>query len=581
MSNFLTVEDVNGANLNHVNDYYTLDTADISTSEFSNVKYDFIVVSHSINNDEHTFTFEIHNTLWNGFYWFEKGNGDYINSDGSYSDNILTFTTTESSVKLNLYLCSFQPSFEFKRILLKLIDTDTTISTINQAGQLFQYSGMDLESKESVSLEINNFNLGVNECNKDNILFGYLLNLLRKTDLVFNLNSNVTVGKINKVKLNVDSHYLPGGDLVGEDELNISIRYEDNLIDAYFDETINDYCFDLNLTDKRNTDNISLDVIVFENDYVNQGNFEFRLGCQYLQVGNFGDLINEIIVNGAEIIELSDDITLLSRISVNHDLIIYGNNHSIDLNSCGFNIMESNVFKAENISFNNGDTSIIQSLNTKVELTNCIFSNCESSNYNNLGSVIYCDVDIESLSDGNDFITTLTNCEFYDNHNCIFSGGELNILDCKLHNIDTDYLEINNPALVYQTDGSCTINGSVFDIDYTSDALCSEEINIGFAQALIRCGQSALINGVLGSNLAKDDTLPFFDGLFNNRSHVFAKYYYPQIGECVYTSPVLNMEDKNICYEVSGLDWVFKENIQVTRSSQNMQNENRKIIWED
>lgn len=576
MSGFLTVEDVNGANLKYVNEFYTLDTRDIGTGEFSNVKYDFVIVSHSINGDSHTFTLEIHNDLWRGGYVAPPGFTCRYDS----STNTISVTSQYSYVKLYLVLRNYLDSFEFREvqfvpmepvIYLSLNETNTTKEII-------------IKDPNGAILEVPcRVNVGINRYWHPNICPSpvYFLGLLKKTDLVFNLNTHLTVGKINKVRLNVDSHYLPDGDLVWDDELNISIKYEDTVIEAYFDETVNDYCFDLDLTSKKDTNTIFLGVGVSENDYVNQGWFEFKLDCQYLQVGNFSDLINEITVNGAEIIELSDDITLLSRIPINHDLIIYGKDYGFGLNGYGFNLIEGNIFKGENIVFDNGDTSIIQGLNTKVELTNCIFYNCESSNYNNLGSVVYCDVDIESLTDGNDFITTLTNCEFYDNHNCIFSGGELNILDCKLYNTDPTFLESNNPALVYQTDGTCTITGSVFDLDYTANTLCNEKINIGFAQTLIRCGQSAIINGVLGSNLAKDDILPFFEGIFNNRSHIFAKYYYPQIEECVYTSPIPNMEDRNICYAVSGLDWVFKENSQVTRASQNTQNENRKIIWED
>ena len=105
----LTVEDVNTVNLNHINEFYELDTSKISEQEFNNVLYDFCIVSHEIQGNNHIFTFEIHNDLWRGGYYFTKSDGSYLDVNGNYSNNVLTLITSENSVKLVLYL-SFQPA---------------------------------------------------------------------------------------------------------------------------------------------------------------------------------------------------------------------------------------------------------------------------------------------------------------------------------------------------------------------------------------------------------------------------------------------------------------------------------------
>ena len=130
MSSVLTVEDYNTNIINNINEYYELDTSKISEQEFNGVLYDFVIVSHSINEDEHTFTFEIHNSLWCGGYWFSKSNGDYIDRDATWDDNnTITFTTNQSSLKLHLYLCSYALEFNGIRLEYAFEDMDAIIIT--------------------------------------------------------------------------------------------------------------------------------------------------------------------------------------------------------------------------------------------------------------------------------------------------------------------------------------------------------------------------------------------------------------------------------------------------------------------
>ena len=140
-------------------------------------------------------------------------------------------------------------------------------------------------------------------------------------------------------------------------------------------------------------------------------------------------------------------------------------------------------------------------------------------------------------------------------------------------------MNTKNVAFLYQTDGTANITESIFDIDYDTDNLCSNHVDIGYAQALIKIGETATINGATITDISKDDSLPFTSNPYRNQSHVFVKYYYPSIESCVYTSPVLGREDINVCYAVSNLNWIFKQNTQVTRAEWETENRIRKINW--
>ena len=141
------------------------------------------------------------------------------------------------------------------------------------------------------------------------------------------------------------------------------------------------------------------------------------------------------------------------------------------------------------------------------------------------------------------------------------------------------FIDINNPAFLYQVDGEAIVADSIFDIDYTGRDY--EAANLMYAQALFMIGENAVINNANHRDLSKDNNVNWCNAPYNNQSHVFCKYYYSQIEEAVFSSPEAGYEDKSLCYCVSGSDWIFKEHVQITRESSGSENRNRKIIWED
>ena len=269
MSSFLTVEDVNSVFSNYINEFYELDTSNISLQEYNAVLYDFIICSHAINGAEHTFTFEIHNSLWSRLYHVANANDvvfDYFDVDVSFNEGILTVVTTEASIKLRLLLSSYYKQDEIQRTVTipvnSVVNLDKSQPILIPPRPIEIYDYQDDEVRQRLinsHIGHNVYRVGDRE--------GYVLINLIKTDLVYDLSETVLkVGIVNHVRLNVDEDYLPGGDLVDEELLDIIVKYDDIEILVSYDSELEDYCFDLDLTEKIDDDPVKLTVQVNEID---------------------------------------------------------------------------------------------------------------------------------------------------------------------------------------------------------------------------------------------------------------------------------------------------------------------------
>ena len=558
----ITVEDVNTIMSKYgvYSIFHEIDTSKISTDAYANVKYDFCICEHRISGSNHIFSFEIKNSNWNGGYYFKKTNGDYIDGMGVYNSNtgVLSFTTTESSVILVLYCLNIDTSFNVNRLQYIPLDSNVLIVDYEDLGGEAIVTALNLETNVEVDWTIplvQGFNTTYN-----------VLVLVRKLDFNLTLNeTDLIMGKINHVTF------------------NNTRGVEANCIVTYLDKSttfnLTDNGFDIDLTDYDSNKSININVQILEDDVILPKSIDYKLPVSYVQVDNYADMVNQI-QSGASIVELTNNITFYDNINVLHDLLVIGNDHNLDMGMYSFNVAANCTFKINDVNVNGGNPVVLQAKDSKVDLTGCSFVNAGNTRYNNLGSVISCDIDIDSLEVLDDFTTNIIECTFINNHNCILHGGSLTVTDCKYHNTDMDYVDINNAAFLYQVDGDANIVNSVFDIDYGEDDTFEEE-NIMYGQALFMCGETAIINNADYINLSSDNNVNWSNAPYNNRSHIYCKYYYPQIEEIVYSSPTLDKEDKAICYSVSGKDWIFKENVQVTRESWESQNTIRKIIWED
>ena len=558
MTGFLTIEDINGTLYRNQGFYWhEINTAVIGDRDFSNVKFDFCTVSRETRSDSHPYkyTFIIDNENWTNGYYAWASNG--LAPSGTAITGGLQIVTTRPLIKLYLYVGPVKYDSLTKLVgklekpvvslNLKQINTPQTIPVISWDGGI-RWSFVD------------NIELGLNEIVRNSQKFGFLLVNLIKSDFQFQCNQSLTVGKVNKVYLGANVDYKPNGDFVGEYTPSITVDYNGETLPVTFDGT--DYYFNLDLTDKTETGKVRFTVNVESNEVLNSTTTDVALNSQYQTVNTFDALLSAVGIS--DVIRLGANLTATANIPINRSVKIIGNDKTINLDSYRFVLKEDVEFKAENVVFNNGDTTIIQAKNTKIELTQVTFNNCTSTNYNGLGSCIFCDVDVDSLDVTNDYITTLTECTFTDNANCILHGGELTIQKCTLTNNHLNNHNKNNVAFVYQTDGTCLIQNSNIELDYRAEGsgLCSDEETIGFAQAIIMCGETANINGASHSDLQNDNTLPFFELPFNNRGYLNVKYYYPSLEACVQSLS----NDNGCCHACSGVDWVFKNNVTVRRS---------------
>lgn len=399
--------------------------------------------------------------------------------------------------------------------------------------------------------------------------YSYNLVQIKKTDLEFNLNTSAIVGIVNHIRLNVDADYLPNGSLVNENLLDIEIKYNDDIISASYDHELNDYCFDLDLTDKIDNKPIALTVQVNEIDLVNPSIYEFTLECNYPSVSSFTELQSKLVAN-AEIIELTSDIEFNSNLIIPNSVYIIGNGYDINLNKHNIDIQDNSV-KCESINFKNGASCFIQKSNSKLILQNCKFYNAViTDNYK--GSVV--------SSNSDEVTTDIINCFFKNCHHTIYTGGDLNVNNSKaLYNEWNDKLDIDYSAFLTAYDGNITVTNSTFDIDYETKSSEITTETIKFAQSLIGLSENCIFNGTNVNVLKDNNTLPFFSNQYNNKSHIWILYYYPVTESLVVSSPTLNNEDKCVCHTILGIDWVFKNNVQVTTPDK--ANNIRKIIWEE
>ena len=601
----ITVEDFNSVFKEYGSSsiFHCIDTSLISIdSDFSDVTYDFSIVDRETTSvDEYTFQFKIINDIWTGGYYFTDINDEYLDISATWDSNnkILTVVTSEPAVKLYLYLSNLaftsnEWGFNLEQLVWRPIDlTNRNINTqfvasTNSRIHIESLKDEELDGKVGYVTNLSS-NLNYLNINTDKIgrYFNYVNNYSQNRTVRFVYKNNsyylqlnyvksmgnfcfvddsLVLGKINKIT-SLSNYFLKTGILT---YLNKSV-----VVDVTGDiEDSSKAYFDIDLRDVFNIDKLKVKMHLNSVDGDYEWDYEHIYPCSIYQVGTLSDFVGECGEEGTTVFKLGADLTLDEDITVTHDLTVLGEEYSIDLNGHSIIVLDGVKLAIEDCSLLNGDNAIVQKVNSELELTNVSFTNCMSSEYSNLGSCIFCDIDLNSLDNEDDFKTILTGCEFYDNQNAILHGGNLIVDGCKLHNTDLNYIDKHNVAFLYQTDGNATIMNSIFDIDYTDMSLCENEESIGFAQCLIQCGTTAMINNNSYTSL-KEEGLQ----ITSNVSHVFAKYYYPTLGECVFTSPILDKEDKALCYCLTGLNKIFKQNVQITKASEQSENTYRKIEW--
>ena len=546
MINFLTLEDINGTIYeNQKGSLYEIPIT-ITNDEFNNVKIDFCTISRTKNGNDYTFTIEINNEYWNGEYYFKQADETYINNDGTWSNNKITFTTSYKNITLVVYINNLNTTFSFKRIKYIPYPFDITHkATLKEIDKWVNHDYINLQDNTVVTGNLH-LQKGLFDWAKSPNIFYYFGELI-KSDFVFDCTQQLVLGKVNTVRLNVDSDYKPNGSMVGDNVPSITVKYGDIYIPVTFDSTVNDYVFDIDLTSKQTEGKVRFNVIVDTSDVLNNTETEVTLISSFETINNESKLIT-LFKNGG-IGRLGANITLTNDLTISKDVLIIGNTKTLNMNNHKIIVPTERTFKANETLFTNGYNTIQQHTSSTVELTDCTFTNCTG-----LGSVIDCQLDIESLEVENDFITNITGCTFTNNDMCILHGGELNIENCT---ITGKIGNPNYPYFLYQTDGNAIILQSDFTLQ--SDTQISTDIE--FNSCIFICGETATVNGYNHTQLQNNNVTAFLSTQ-RNTSSINVTYYYPTIEDYITLQ-----SDNGYCHSVSDIDYVFKANVTVRRGN--------------
>ena len=552
MNSFLTLEDVNTCR--YVNQGFYLHILDLSllpNDEYSNVKIDFCTITKTSDDRQRYFTYNIRIDTDNftNILYTRDYNGSinevFSTPDTSinYSDGVLTIVTHalggEDIAEIGLYMGLIQENTV--KPLQSLATPSVFNLTLKQLQDRQRIDYWDIESEEMGSYTYTLLEVGWNNDGNNN----YVLANVLKTDFQFNCNQQLTLGKVNTVKLGALTDYKPNGDLVGEYTPTITVKYGSVYIPVTYDNTLNDYVFNLDLTNKQTEGKVKFKVFVDTNEVLNSSETDVVLNSSFETINNFSKL--QTLFNNGGIGRLGANITITTDLTVTESVYLIGNNRTLNMQSHKIIVPSEKTLKAENTVFNNGKNTIQQNTGSNVELTECEFTGATG-----IGSVIDCQVDINNLNTENDFTTILTDCTINNCDTVILHGGDLTVTGCTVTGKISDK---NYPYFLYQTDGEAVITGSVFNL--TNDEQLDYDIE--FNSCIFICGETATINGLNHSEL-QNNNLTSFLTTQRNTSTIDITYYYDLIEALVHFE-----SDNGYCHSISGSDYIFKTNVKISR----------------
>ena len=546
MTGFLTLEDINSAVTEFYNtpfwDMVRIDTG--SLDNFSNLYFDYLKVTRTYSSN-YTFSIQVSNDLRTGQYYFMDNNGDWI-SNVTESSGVITVVSTTPIIQVYCQLfvqSTSQTSFNnvewiVEDVTPKLASKSTGIEVtvtlkevnpnFNVNGKTFNVNGASVvcsNKQLSFRLPYNNgysFTIGYSGVSVPVFIYSNLKNI----NVVDVPGDSLLVGRVNTFDLFSES-----------DNLDVTCNYP---------ISIEGKTVTMDLEDKTDLSYVNMTVHTNEDEDYYPNDFTFRLPCEYSYITSLTEL-NTLISKGG-VGRLGVDLTLTNDLQLTKPIFILGNGYTIDLDGHKIIVGSECEFKAENTKFTNGFNTIQQNIGTNVELTSCSFTGCTG-----LGSVIDCQVDIQSLENPNDFNTTLTDCKIENSDMAILHGGELEVNNC---NIDGKIGNKDYPYFLYQTDGNAVILNSQFNI--SSENQISHDIE--FNSCIFICGETATINGLGYTDLKNNNINSFIETPQNNASNIELTYYYDLISDYITLS-----SSKGYCHGISNEDYIFKTNVTPTR----------------
>ena len=542
---FITLEDINGTSFDNQGFWwYELDLGALfpNGEAFSSVKVDFCTISRIKYGNGYTYEVGVDNTLWTGVGYCLSSADASMGIDETTGKILIDFT--DYNVRLFLYMGTI-PLDMGREVFFLLKDGNSVSLTLKQLSNPYPVTVKEI--KPPYTEETYNVNLvkGYNLINITGDAGQYLLVKLLKTDFQFDCNADLTVGKVNTVRLGALSDYKLNGDLVGEYATKLSVLYDGKTLPVVWNESVNDYTFNLDLTNETEEKKIRFKVLVEANDVLNSSETDVVLESSFETINTLQKLTELFRIGGTG--RLGANLTLTNDLTISKSVNLIGNDCSINMTSHKLVILSDKTFKAQSVGFSNGINTLQQEPNSTVELTDCNFINCTG-----FGSVIDCQVDLASLDESDDFNTKLTNCTIRNCDMAILHGGNLEVNGC---NVNGKISNKNYPYFLYQTDGNATLLQNTFQL------IRDEPIDndIEFNSCIFVCGETAQVNGYSHSELQANN-LQNFLSVQRNTSKIDITYYYPSIDDYIHLQ-----SDNGYCHSVSGVDFVFKTNINLSR----------------
>ena len=121
-------------------------------------------------------------------------------------------------------------------------------------------------------------------------------------------------------------------------------------------------------------------------------------------------------------------------------------------------------------------------------------------------------------------------------------------------------IDVNNVFGIYQTSGELKFNNNEVYFDLTNDYYTINKINIGFKQAILNIGESAIVNGNSTDKLLVNNNT----FLQNNKITTTSKYYRDDVSSNVTVNPV-NTSNSNYLWIIENYDYIFRTNTEINR----------------
>lgn len=556
---FLTVEDVNTALLKYekINLWHNIQI----NQGVGHYYYDFIDCSTTKLNNIYAHLIKVNNDLWTGRFYLSAGDWSCTVVD----NNTIQITTAKPVLDIYFQIGGYTITRKVCYVPFRILDIEQEFYTLNKPLDIrfkletainyfdVTYGGLDWEETITVNVNDNYLDLHI----EDNRLISHLkisktgnaddyyliyIKQDKSINALFPVDQDLILGEINTV------NFL----YVGDEENPPVNRFE--IICDYPVSDITENSFKLDLTDKFDTNNVQIkykinnkvthDCIPFEKDYT----------VKYNTVSDVTGL-NSFFDKQGKVLTVSDEITLNKSLHVYNDMVITGENAVIDCN--GHNIIVDGELTIDGVTFRNSPKVFIQNNNSKLTIKNCTFI---GNGFGvNVGGVVFC-----NYSDENNIQTVISNSRFINNNSCIFHTGELTVVDCYFEVNDEfkhEEIDVNNVFGIYQTSGELKFNNNEVHFDLTNNYYTVNQINIGFKQAILNIGESAIVNGNSTDKLLVNNNT----FLQNNKITTTSKYYRDDVSSNVNITPI-NTSNSNYLWIIENYDYIFRTNTEMNRS---------------